>query len=120
MMDDVNTSQVSFASRVEVRMLWDKALRQVLEQTCAERSALLYVNGQGQLIPRATEGFPRDPRTFWTHAEISSRLLRKVAETGVSLYIGDALLGNEGNSLLLSGARSLLCVAILGPLHEGS
>lgn len=97
--------------------LFSRALSALLADVPAERAVILYGESSRdkELKPRIAYGMRL--QNFWTEAPISLSVLRKCRSEGQPLLEGtiSSDTGEEVLSVVLSGARSLICVPFWGP-----
>lgn len=105
----------SLGSMPEVKSLFSRALSALLADVPAERAVICYGERQDRdLKPRIAYGMRM--QNFWTDAPVSLSVLRKCRQEGSPVLEGAISADAEGVlSVVLSGAKSLLCVPFWGP-----
>ncbi len=99
----------------EVKGLFSRALSALLASVPAERAVICYGERKDcDLKPRIAYGLRM--ANFWTDAPVSLSVLRKCRQEGSPVLEGAIAADAEGVlSIMLSGAKSLLCVPFWGP-----
>jgi len=95
--------------------LISRALSALLADVPAERAVICYGTSSKHKDLKARIAYGMRTQNFWTDAPISLSVLRKCRQDGQPVLQGAVNDEEEALSVVLSGARSLLCVPFWDP-----